>query len=95
LLGLGSLPSAPTQVKPDLADVFYFGKDFSTPMQSVSKTGELVQSPYKGLSVSQKGKEIASSGGTGENDVYNLLNEIMSKSNKTSLNDLLEILGGA
>jgi hypothetical protein len=95
LLGIGSLPSgAPTQVKPDLADVFYFGKDFSTPMQSISKTGELVQSPYKGLSVSQKGKEIASSGGTGENDVYNLLNEIMSKGNKTSLNDLLEILGG-
>lgn len=96
LLGIGSLPSGtPTQVKPDLADVFYFGKDFSTPMQSISKTGELVQSPYKGLSVSQKGKEIASSGGTGENDVYNLLNEIMSKGNKTSLNDLLEILGGS
>jgi uncharacterized protein YukE len=98
MMGVGSLPTTSTaastkQASPSQA--FYYGKEFGSPTQAISETGELVQKPYQALSVTQPGKEVAPVGVTGENDVSDLLSSILSQGDETSLNDLLEIIGGS
>ena len=98
MMGVASLPTVSTpastkQTSPSQA--FYYGKDFGSPTQAISETGDLVQKPYQALSVTQPGKEVAPTGVTGENDVSALLSNILSQGDETSLNDLLEIIGGS
>jgi hypothetical protein len=98
MMGVASLPTASTAASTKQAgpsEAFYYGKDFGSPTQSISETGDLVQKPYQALSVTQPGKEVAPTGVTGENDVSALLSNILSQGDETSLNDLLEIIGGS
>jgi len=98
MMGVASLPTASTPASTKQAgpsEAFYYGKDFGSPTQAISETGDLVQKPYQALSVTQPGKEVAPTGVTGENDVSALLSNILSQGDETSLNDLLEIIGGS
>jgi hypothetical protein len=96
MMGVASLPTTPASTKQTSpSQAFYYGKDFGSPTQSIAETGELVQKPYQALSVTQPGKEVAPTGVTGENDVSALLSNILSQGDETSLNDLLEIMGGS
>lgn len=98
MMGVVSLPTVSTPASTKQAspsEAFYYGKEFGSPTQAISDTGELVQKPYQSLSVTQPGKEVAPTGVTGENDVSALLSNILSQGDETSLNDLLEIIGGS
>ena len=98
MMGVASLPTISTAANTKQAgpsEAFYYGKDFGSPTQAISETGDLVQKPYQALSVTQPGKEVAPTGVTGENDVSALLSNILSQGDETSLNDLLEIIGGS
>jgi hypothetical protein len=98
MMGVASLPTISTAANTKQAgpsEAFYYGKEFGSPTQAISETGELVQKPYQALSVTQPGKEVAPTGVTGENDVSALLSNILSQGDETSLNDLLEIIGGS
>ena len=81
---------------PQLADVFYYGKDFSSQKQELDPTGQLVPQEYDPLSVTQKGPELQldKMGGTNENDVQALIQQIMASNNgDISPEELAQILG--
>ncbi len=68
---------------PQLANVFYYGKDFGSKKQKVNKKGELQREEYRALSVTKAGaegekieEELAAKGKTDENDVKELLKKI-------------------
>lgn len=70
---------------PELAKVFYFGKNFGGQQQQLSPEGELLTTPYHELSVTQAGAEpmpqpisVAQDAKGGENDISALLQQIMS-----------------
>ena len=42
---------------PALANMFYYGKEFGTKKEKVNEKGELVEEPYKPLSVTKAGAE--------------------------------------
>ena len=70
---------------PELAKVFYFGKNFGGQQQKLSPEGELLATPYNQLSVTQAGAEpmpqpipVAQDAKGGENDISALLQQIMS-----------------
>ena len=70
---------------PELAKVFYFGKNFGGQQQQLSPEGELLTTPYNQLSVTQAGAEpipqpisVAQDAKGGENDISALLQQIMS-----------------
>jgi hypothetical protein len=70
---------------PELAKVFYFGKNFGGQQQKLSPEGELLTTPYNQLSVTQAGAEpmpqpipVAQDAKGGENDISALLQQIMS-----------------
>ena len=70
---------------PELAKVFYFGKNFGGQQQKLSPEGELLTTPYNQLSVTQAGAEpmpqpipVAQDAKGGENDVSALLQQIMA-----------------
>jgi hypothetical protein len=88
-----SSPSAPyiyqqpvnQNIIPELAKVFYFGKNFGGQQQQLSPEGELLTTPYNQLSVTQAGAEpipqpisVAQDAKGGENDISALLQQIMS-----------------
>ena len=88
-----SAPSSPfiyqepvnQNIIPELAKVFYFGKNFGGQQQQLSPEGELLTTPYNQLSVTQAGAEpmpqpipIAQDAKGGENDISALLQQIMS-----------------
>lgn len=88
---------------PELANVFYYGKEFGTKKQRVSR-GQLEEQEYKPLSVTKPGAageameeaEIAEAKKTKENDVNGLIEQILGKSQDTvSLDELLNIVKGA
>jgi hypothetical protein len=81
---------------PQLADVFYYGKDFSSQKQELDPTGQLVPQEYDPLSVTQKGPELQLDkiDGTNENDVQALIQQIMASNNgNISPEELAQILG--
>lgn len=45
-----------TPAVPELANVFYYGKEFGSPMQGI-QGGQLVQNPYRQLSVTDPQQE--------------------------------------
>jgi len=71
---------------------FYYGKEFGSEQQTLSPEGELLQSLYQPLSVTQSGAELAAGQGTGENDIVALLQSLLGEG--MDENDLLEILKG-
>lgn len=87
---------------PQLANVFYYGKDFGGKKQKLDKRGELVDEEYDPLSVTKAGamgeieEQVAEDAKTKENDVNTALDHIIGKSSEsTSLDDLLNIVKGA
>jgi hypothetical protein len=84
---------------PQLANVFYYGKDFGSKKQKVSKSGKLDQDEYRALSVTQAGAEgekaaeeqaLAESKKTSENDVEELLGKIMGDSEDAATPEEIE-----
>ena len=78
---------------PALANVFYYGKDFGSKKQKVSKTGELEQEEYRALSVTRAGAEgeqqeeaqaLAQEKKTSENEIQDMLDKIMGRSDNTA-----------
>jgi hypothetical protein len=83
---------------PQLANVFYYGKDFGSKKQKVSKTGELQQQEYKALSVTKAGaegerieeEELARKSKNDENDVEELLKKIKGSSSDAATPEEIE-----
>ena len=84
---------------PEMANVFYYGKDFGSKKQKAKGEEE-----YKPLSVTKAGAvgealeeaEIAQAQKTKENDVNGLIEQIIGKSeDNVSLDELLNIVKGS
>jgi len=81
---------------PQLGNVFYYGKDFSSQKQRLDPSGRLIQQEYKPLSVTQAGAELQLDkiAGTDENDIEALIQQIMASSGgDISPEELAQILG--
>ena len=83
---------------PQLANVFYYGKDFGSKKQKVSKSGKLQQEEYKALSVTKAGaegekienEELAQKDKTDENGVDELLTKILGESENAATPEEIE-----
>jgi hypothetical protein len=80
-----------------LANVFYYGKDFGSKKQKVSKSGKLDQEEYRALSVTKAGAEgekieeaLARKDKTDENDVEELLKKIEGSSDNAATSEEIE-----
>jgi hypothetical protein len=81
---------------PQLGNVFYYGKDFSSQKQQLDPSGRLIQEEYDPLSVTQAGAELELDkiAGSNENDVQALIQQIMANSGgDISPEELAQILG--
>jgi hypothetical protein len=86
---------------PQLANVFYYGKDFGSKKQSFDKKGKLEQEEYDPLSVTQAGaagelaEDIAEEKKNKENNANDALDLILGESsNSMSIDDILNIVKG-
>ena len=82
---------------PALANVFYYGKDFSSKKQKLDKKGELEEEEYKPLSVTAPGAmgELVEEQKNKENNTNDALDLILGKSGESmSVDDLLNIVKG-
>lgn len=88
---------------PKLADVFYYGKEFGSMKQKLSKKGTVEKEEFKPLSVTKPGamgekleeEEIAAREKSEEND-GDYINRLLAQQERgTSLEDLLKIIGRA
>jgi hypothetical protein len=86
---------------PQLANVFYYGKDFGSKKQKIGKKGQLEQEEYRSLSVTKAGAEgekleeeaLARKDKTDENDVEELLKKIEGSSdNAATPEEIAEII---
>jgi len=80
---------------PQLANVFYYGKDFTSKKQKITKEGELELDEYKPLSVVKPGAEIeqlAEEAKNKQNTALDVADKLMGEN--TSLEDLIKILRG-
>jgi len=87
---------------PALANVFYYGKDFSSKKQKLDKKGELEEEEYRPLSVTKAGaegelmEEIAEEKKNKENNTNDALDLVLGQSSESmSFDDLLNIVKGA
>jgi hypothetical protein len=81
---------------PQLGNVFYYGKDFSSQRQELDPSGRLIQQEYDPLSVTQAGPELQldKMAGSNENDVQALIQQIMANSGgDISPEEFAQILG--
>jgi hypothetical protein len=86
---------------PQLANVFYYGKDFGSKKQTFDKKGQLQQEEYDPLSVTQAGaagelaEDIAEEKKNDENNANDALDLILGQSsNSMSIDDILNIVKG-
>jgi hypothetical protein len=80
---------------PQLANVFYYGKEFGSKKQKLDKKGELEEEEYKPLSVTTPGAlgELVEEQKTKENNANDALDLILGKSGESmSFDDLLDIV---
>jgi len=84
---------------PQLANVFYYGKEFGSKKQKLTKEGKLEEEEYKPLSVTQAGAEpeqiaeqIEASKKREENPVDQVLRAIDDET--VSFDELIQILRG-
>jgi hypothetical protein len=87
---------------PQLANVFYYVKDFSYKKQKLDKKGELEEEEYRPLSVTKAGAEgemledIAEEKKNKENNTNDALDLVLGQSSESmSFDDLLNIVKGA
>jgi len=81
---------------PQLANVFYYGKEFGSKKQKLDKEGKLIEEEYEPLSVTEAGAElkdklesVAEGGKTKDNSVMALLEQILGKGNDAVSEDEL------
>ena len=81
---------------PQLANVFYYGKEFGSKKQKLDKEGKIVGDEYESLSVTDFGPElkdqledVAEGGKTKDNSVMALLEQILGKGNDAVSEDEL------
>jgi hypothetical protein len=86
---------------PALANVFYYGKDFGSKKQKLTKEGEVAEEEYRPLSVTKAGAEgemledIAEEQKNKENNANDALDLVLGKSGESmSIDDLLNIVKG-
>jgi hypothetical protein len=91
---------------PALANVFYYGKEFGTKKEKVNEKGQLVEEPYKPLSVTKAGAEgdeadytasdlpVAKSRQKSENSDDPVSKLLSGASNSVSMDDILKIVRG-
>jgi hypothetical protein len=86
---------------PALANVFYYGKDFGSKKQKLTKEGEVADEEYRPLSVTKAGAEgelmedIAQEQKNKENNANDALDLVLGKSGESmSIDDLLNIVKG-
>lgn len=86
---------------PQLANVFYYGKDFSSKKQKLNEKGELIEEKYRPLSVSNPGAEgelledIAEEKKNKENNANDAIDLVLGKSGESmSFDDLINIVKG-
>jgi hypothetical protein len=82
---------------PQLANVFYYGKDFSSKKEKINKKGELEEEEYQPLSVTNPGAqgELVEEAKNKENNANDALDLILGKSgNQMSVDDLINIVKG-
>jgi hypothetical protein len=80
---------------PQLANVFYYGKDFSSKKQKVNEKGELVEDLYEPLDVVKPGvepKQLAEELKNEQNAALDVADKLMGEN--TSFEDLIKILRG-
>jgi hypothetical protein len=80
---------------PQLANVFYYGKDFSSKKQKINEKGELVEDLYEPLSVVKPGAELeqlAEEAKSKQNTALDVADKLMGET--TSFDDLIKILRG-
>jgi len=89
---------------PQLANVFYYGKDFGSKKQKLDKSGQVVEEEYKPLSVTKAGaegelieeQEIAEEKKNRENNADDAVDLILGESSDSmSIDDILNIVKGA
>lgn len=87
---------------PQLANVFYYGKDFSSKKQKLTKEGRVSEEKYRPLSVSKPGalgeileeREIAAREKTKENESDDVLDQFFAQDEQgTTVDDLMKIIG--
>lgn len=91
-------PQAPRWVTPELANVFYYGKDFGSKKQKLNEFGELEQEDYRGV-----GEPVTAADGglvadqkNRENNANDALDLILGQSGYSmSVDDLLNIVKGS
>lgn len=86
---------------PQLANVFYYGKEFGSKKQKLDEKGRLIQEEYRPLSVSKAGAEgeiledIAEEKKNKENNANDALDLILGESSESmSLDELINIVKG-
>jgi len=88
---------------PQLANVFYYGKEFGSKKQKLDKEGKIVSDEYEPLSVVKAGaegeeesQEVAEGSKTKDNTIVALLEQILGKSSDAATEDeLRDIVKGA
>lgn len=83
---------------PQLANVFYYGKEFGSKKEKLNKKGELENEEYRSLSVTNPGAqgELVEEAKNKENNANDALDLILGKSgDQMSVDDLLNIVKGA
>ena len=92
---------------PQLANMFYYGKEYSSKKQKLGKRGEILEEEYRPFSVTDFGEEpwqaaeqlealteVADTGETDENSVDALIRQLTAgKSSSTTLDELMNIIG--
>jgi hypothetical protein len=101
IMGQQQTPVTYQTVTPELANVFYRNKDFSSTPQKINEEGQLVQSnpllsgpDFLDLTKPQPASALAPQSNPGENDVTSMLAKILSGGgDSASQDELLKILG--
>ena len=97
ILSQQETPVSYQTVAPELAKVFYGGKDFSSTPQKLNEQGQLVQkNPLLGGAKPQTTSPLALQDGSEENDVTKLLSQVLGKeSDQNSQQDFMNYFGRA
>lgn len=87
---------------PALANVFYYGKEFGSKKQRLTKKGTVAEEEYKPLSVTKAGamgekleeEEIAAREESKENQSEDPISQLLAQNEEgTSIEDLLKLIG--
>jgi hypothetical protein len=87
---------------PALANVFYYGKEFGSKKQKLTKKGTVAEEEYKPLSVTKAGavgekleeEEIAAREESTENRGEDYMQQLLAQNQEgTSIEDLLKLIG--